>query len=128
MLGALLQDEPSIGVAIRRVWLEVAQEKGFFALHADEWSHPVYDLLFLACSRSTPVRSREAYLQAYPSMLVFGDGGFTTRGYAPGFIEDWITEAREAGRVVENRNGALVFSDGELARLRDAVAHHAMGT
>ncbi len=44
-------------------------------------------------------------------MVAFGDGEFTTRGYAPGFVENWLTERLSQGEIVAASTGSLEFSD-----------------
>lgn len=41
-----------------------------------------------------PGVSEQTYLKEYPGMLTFGDG-FTTGGYAPGFVEDWLKNRKK---------------------------------
>lgn len=111
-LAALLEasGRPEIGPILRRVCRELTEAKGYFALHADAASHFVYDMLFLLVSTSEAVKSQKAYLEAYPEMLALGDGGFTTGGYAPGFVEDWLKKRIARGQIVKSR-GRLSFSE-----------------
>ena len=88
--GAVLPDAESV---IRGLAEAVVEEKGFFSLHADSKSHLMYDLEFLLYANAEGPVQRDAYLAAYESILVFGQGDvFKTGGYAPGFVSDWLDE------------------------------------
>ncbi|MEZ4317226.1 MAG: SMI1/KNR4 family protein [Myxococcota bacterium] len=92
--------------ALRVLLREVATEKGYFALlHAT----------------ARPVRSSDAFLESYRDLLAFGDGQITTRGYAPGFIEDWMKARRASAKIVE-RNGTLVLSEAHRRAVADQLA------
>ena len=51
----------------------------------------------------------QAYLKKYPDMLTFGNG-FSTGGYTPGFVEDWLKNRKKAG-VILKRDGVLWMSE-----------------
>jgi len=102
--------DPSYGTRIRNLCRKLTSQKGHFALHADELSLLVYDLLFYLYTMSNKLIDKEEYLKVYPNMIAFGDGEFSTRGYAPGFIQNWITKRLTQGKIVKARSGELVFS------------------
>jgi len=111
----------STGPRLRRLASEIVEEKGFFALHADPKSWLVYDLLFHLHSSNRPAPSRAEYLQAYPELLVFGDGAFSTGGYGPQFVENWFDARRESGDIVDAPGAGLRFSEGAIARLENEL-------
>ncbi|MHC4178451.1 MAG: glucan biosynthesis protein, partial [Planctomycetota bacterium] len=71
----------------------------------------VYDIQFYLYTISKKVSSKEDYLEVYPDMIAFGDGEFSTGGYAPHFVEDWITDRLSQDEIVTNPTGTLEFSD-----------------
>lgn len=103
---------------LRDLCSDIVEAKGHFSLHADETSWLVYDVLFQLYSSARLVRSREHYLEVYPHMLVMGQG-FSTGGYAPGFVEAWFDARAAAGDIVSSEGG-LRFHERVVERL-DAV-------
>ncbi|MGO8745479.1 MAG: SMI1/KNR4 family protein [Thermoguttaceae bacterium] len=103
--------DPAWGTRIRSLCRKLTIEKGYFALHADELSLLVYDLLFYLYTMSNKVTDKEEFLKVYPNMIAFGDGEFTIGGYGPGFIENWITNRLKQGEIVTGPSGGLVFND-----------------
>ena len=57
---------------------------------------------------------------AYPSLIALSGGGFSTGGYAARFVEDWWTEARRQGRIVETAHG-LRFTPETVQEVLDNV-------
>lgn len=104
-------DDPTYGTRLRNVCRRLTNQKGHFALHADELSLLVYDLLFYLYTMSNKVTDEKEYLKVYPQLIVFGDGGFKTGGYGPAFVKDWINNRLEQGKIVKGRSGELTFSD-----------------
>ncbi|MEK3718283.1 Imm51 family immunity protein [Paenibacillus sp. FSL R7-0333] len=94
---------------IRKICTAIVEEKGHFSLHADERSTLMYDLQFWLYTSAYPNTSRDQYLEVYSTMIAFG-GEFSTGGYAPGFISDWLDERIRQGRIVETE-GTLRFTD-----------------
>ncbi|WP_338019681.1 Imm51 family immunity protein [Paenibacillus piscarius] len=94
---------------IRRICTAIVEEKGHFSLHADERSTLMYDLQFWLYTNAYPDTSREQYLEVYSKMIAFG-GEFSTGGYAPGFITDWLDDRIRQGMIV-NTGGNLRFTD-----------------
>ncbi|WP_172243922.1 SMI1/KNR4 family protein [Saccharibacillus endophyticus] len=105
---------PQAEQTLRRLAESIIEEKGFFALHADLRSHLMYDLEFLLYVNAEGAVERDAYLAAYDKMLVFGPGGaFSTGGYAPGFVSDWLDERIKSGKIVEvTADRKLAFAKG----------------
>lgn len=113
--------EPQFGMMLRNICRKLTIQKGYFALHADELSLLVYDFLFYLHTMSIPVDSKGSYLKIYPDLIAFGDGDFTTGGYAPDFIEDWITDRISQGKIVTTASGLLEFSEGFLKEFKRAI-------
>lgn len=119
VLAPLLDDFPPfprIGEAVRAVGLQLLEEKGYFALHADPLSYLLYDVQFWVYQHRHRVERRQDYLQAYPPLIAFGGRGFSTGGYAPGFVEDWFKARFDARELVESQQG-IVLSEAHQARL-----------
>lgn len=90
---------------IRELAVRIVEDKGYFALHADEDSYRLYDIQFWLYVNANPGVEEQAYLKEYPNMLTFGSG-FSTGGYAPGFVEDWLKKRKKEG-VIFKRDGGL---------------------
>jgi hypothetical protein len=106
---------------IRNLCRRLTTEKGHFSLHADPLSFLVYDTLFYLFSSAKGLRSKSAYLEAHPKLIVFGDGAFKTGGYAPGFVEDWITARLAQKDIVMSADGRLLLSAAASKRLQNAL-------
>lgn len=104
---------------IREISRQIIEEKGFFALHADELSTLLYDMQFWLYTRANPQTTRQHYLDNYSSMIAFG-GEFSTGGYAPGFISDWLDQRIKAGEVVSNGAG-ITFTEQAIGKLIDRL-------
>ncbi|MCA9533919.1 MAG: SMI1/KNR4 family protein [Myxococcales bacterium] len=105
------------GALLRRLASLILEDKGYFALHADPHSFLAYDLQFHLYSSVHRVTSSEQYLDAYRDILAFGDGGFSTEGFAPGFVLQWFDARRAADDIVEHVDGGLRLSPNATARL-----------
>ncbi|RKN84330.1 SMI1/KNR4 family protein [Paenibacillus ginsengarvi] len=105
---------------IRGICTRIVEEKGFFALHADELSMLMYDIQFGLYAASNPEVTRESYLADYVNMIAFAKG-FGTGGYAPGFIESWLDERIKQGEIVTDKGG-LRLAEGAAERLADKLA------
>jgi hypothetical protein len=57
------------------------------------------------------VTNKDQYLTIYPKLIVSGDGAFRTRGYGPGFIQDWINSRLKENKIIKKSSGELGFSD-----------------
>ncbi|MEZ4375162.1 MAG: SMI1/KNR4 family protein [Polyangiaceae bacterium] len=121
-LRALLT--PNIEAGLRALLINLAKEKGYFALHGDPKSLLVYDLLFDLYTSAHAVPSAEAYLELYPSLLALGDGEVTTHGYAPGFIAEWLKQRLSAG-LIRTDAGRLAMSPKHRAQVLQALGAYA---
>ena len=126
--GSLLQSlcdafpDDTLPDSIRVLATKIVKEKGFFALHADQLSHLMYDVQFLLYSHSHVVKSEQDYTDAkegYRAIIALANG-FSTGGYAPGFVSDWMKEARQEGRIVETDHG-LKFTPAARAEVLQAL-------
>jgi hypothetical protein len=106
---------------IRNLCRRLTEEKGHFSLHADPLSLLVYDTLFHLFSNARVLRSKSDYLEAHPKLIVFGDGAFETGGYAPRFVEDWITARLAQKDIVMSAEGRLLLSVAASERLQSAL-------
>ena len=99
---------------IRSVARQVVEEKNLFALHEDALSWLMYDLQYMLYSFAFPKASVKQYLHDYPLILA-EDGQFTTNGYAPAFVADWMEsrlkegKLKQAGKMIGQKN-CLVFT------------------
>lgn len=100
---------------IRETAAQIVEEKGFFALHDDETSFRLYDLQFWLYENAHPGVTEEEYLEIYPRLIALAEG-FSTGGYGPSFITDWLRQRKEAGFILE-QNGALALSAAAKAEL-----------
>lgn len=97
---------PGMEKVIRKISIEILEEKKCFALHADELSSLLYDIQFLLFSNSHTVPTKKEYLDRYPDMIAFG-GAFSTGGYAPAFIDDWFEERMKHNAIIKTPQGYL---------------------
>ncbi|MPY66472.1 SMI1/KNR4 family protein [Deinococcus sp. SDU3-2] len=99
--------DPTMAARLRALAAVIVHEKGFFALHADPYSTLMYDLQFLLHSHRHAVRDGESYVEGvYPSLVALADSqGFSTGGYAPDFVADWLRDARARGRIASTAEG-----------------------
>lgn len=95
---------------LRNALTELTSNKGYFALHADELSYLIYDIQFYLFSRNRKLRSKEEYLKEYPQMIAFGNKDITTRGYGPGFIDDWLQKRLSKNEIIKGPFNELSFS------------------
>lgn len=97
---------------IRKICTDIVEDKGHFSLHADERSLLMYDIQFWLYSKSNRDITKDDYLKAYSSIIVLGDKGFTTGGYAPDFIKNCLDERIISGKIIEK--------DGVISLCKDA--------
>ncbi len=93
----------SIEQKIREIARQITEEKGFFALHADELSTLLYDIQFWLFTNTYPDTSETQYVEKYSEIIAFG-GEFSTGGYAPSFITDWLAKRMEEGKIITSSN------------------------
>jgi hypothetical protein len=128
-VGDRLPDGERILRALAR---KIVDEKGFFALHADERSHLMYGLMFWLYSSLCTARSFEAFMDCpetgasydcpcYELMIAFDlvadPYGFNTRGYAEGFVRDWWDTCVAGGDIVEMAEGYRLTPKAEATLL-----------
>lgn len=99
---------------LRSVAREVVEQKGYFALHEDIVSWLMYDLQYMLYSFAFPRASVKQYLHDYPLILA-EDGEFSTNGYAPAFVADWMEQRIQESKLVQagkmtGQKNCLVFT------------------
>ncbi len=102
---------------IRELAIRIVEDKGFFALHADENSWQLYDIQFWLYENAHPGVTEQGYLKDYPNMITFG-GSFSTGGYAPSFVEDWLESRKKAG-IIQKKNHVLALSADARMKLME---------
>ncbi|PUA37872.1 glucan biosynthesis protein [Paenibacillus elgii] len=111
---------------IRAICTRIVEEKGYFAFHTDELSTLMYDLQFWLYTKSYPDTSREQYLKDYSKMIAFS-GSFSTGGYAPGFLADWLDDRIQQSMII-GTNDALTFTDTATKQLLEKLNAFASAT
>jgi hypothetical protein len=117
---------------LRALGRQIVDQKGFFALHADERSHLMYGLMFWLYSSLCTARSFEAFVHypetgpsyaspcyelMIPVSLVAAPYGFSTGGYAEGFLRDWWNAGVAGGDIVEMAEGYRLTPKAEATLL-----------
>ena len=117
---------------LRALGRQIVDQKGFFALHADERSHLMYELMFWLYSSLCSARSFEAFANCpktgasydspcyqlmIASSLVAAPYGFNTRGYVEGFVRDWWDARIVGGDIVETAEGYRLTPKAEAILL-----------
>lgn len=106
---------------IRSVARQLVEEKNLFALHEDPLSWLLYDLQYMLYSFAFPKASVKQYLHDYPLILA-EDGQFTTNGYAPAFVADWMESRVKDGKLVQagqmiGQKNCLVFTTEAMEQI-----------
>lgn len=129
-VGPTLNDAEA---SIRTIARRIAQEKGFFALHADGESHLMYATMFLLYSSLTTAMSMADFLDqdpehrtydhpCYEMMIPFSytgePYGFRTGGWARDFVADWWDQQIAAGGIVETPEGFRFSPETETGLVR----------
>lgn len=94
---------PGVRAAIREAFLAVFDHKGYFAVHADDASRAVLDLVaWLGEESGAPFPSSKAVQDALLSSWAAPKGGLGFSGYGPAFIDQWWA-ARTADGTLDAR-------------------------
>lgn len=104
-----------IEAVIRGICTQIVEDKGYFALHADELSMLMYDIQFWLYTNANSEVTQVQYLEDYQNIIALAQG-FSTGGYAPGFISSWLEERIAQGEIV-NQDGGLSFTAEKLTSL-----------
>ena len=106
---------------LRAVARQVVEQKGYFALHEDPLSWLMYDLQYMLYTFAFPKASVKQYLHDYPLILA-EDGEFTTNGYAPAFVADWMEARVKEGKLIQagimtGQKNCLVFTTETMEQI-----------
>ena len=116
--------DPEMETILRSIARMVTAMKGGFHLHADELSQLMYDLQFYLYTSANKIKTADGFLKPYPTLIALAAGGFSGRGYGPGFVEEWI-EARLSNReIVSDSQGYLAFSDAYREQLMQKLSKY----
>jgi hypothetical protein len=131
-LAAVGERLPEGEKVLRALGRQIVDAKGFFALHSDERSHLIYELMFWLYSSLCTAKSYEAFLHdpktklsytspcyqlMIPFCLVADPFGFTTNGYAEGFVREWWDTWVARGDIVEMADGYRLTPKAEATLL-----------
>jgi hypothetical protein len=136
-LDALAGQVPDGEALLRGLAMAIVEDKGFFALHADEKSRLMMDTMFWLYGQLATPRSYQELFggpdPGYPSydvpsmrMMIFSSlvadpYGLCTGGYAEAFVTGWWQDRLDAGMIVQDENGFRLAEgqeDALLASLR----------
>jgi hypothetical protein len=111
------RDYPSIREWIRRAFLAVFEDKGFFAVHDDERSRDVLDLVALLAVSTDYSRgiAREDLEPLLSGAWSATRGGLGFTGYAEDFLESWWRDRLDAGLLVMEGTRARLSAAGGAA-------------
>lgn len=107
--------------AIRGLCRKKTASQGYFALHGDEISHLVYDVVFLLYTTSHALNGPEAFLDPYRDLIASGDGTFTTAGFSPSFITEYVEARTASGILLETGDRGLKFREYYRAELKRKI-------
>lgn len=107
LLRRLCKAVPSSEKALRALAERVVAEKGSFALHDDPLSREMYDAQLWLYAFAHPIFTREQFLAEYEEILALA-GGFSTGGYAPGFVTKWFSARTKDGSLVRKKGGVAL--------------------
>lgn len=111
---------PGIDRWLRRTCRDVVMDKGYFALHGDPRSLRLYDVQFLLYTTARGPISKADYLRVYPEILTRG-AEFSTGGYAPGFVEDWLVGRTNDRRIVAGPRGLQLAPAARALLVRELL-------
>ena len=83
------KEMPEIEKHIRNIAFKILQEKTNFSMHDDELSYLMYDVQYLLFTHANKIKDNKEYIAKYEKIIAM-DGEFSTNGYAPNFITDWL--------------------------------------
>lgn len=109
-------DVRRIEAVIRSICTRIVEEKGFFALHSDELSLLMYDIQFWLYAGANPGATQAQFLKDYESIIALAKG-FSTGGYAQGFVTSWLDERIKQGEILVGDDGALRLAAAAAERL-----------
>ena len=120
-LCAEMTEVNSLEEKIRAICTQIVNDKGHFSFHADELSTLMYDIQFWLYTNTHTEITKEKYLEDYPKMIVFG-AEFSTGGYAPSFLIDWLDERIKKGSIIIEEENQISFTEKAVSALIEKVA------
>lgn len=117
------QEEINIDPIIRTICEKLTLKKGYFAFHKDDLSYLMYDIQFWLYSKHKKFKSIEDFLSEYPQMIALS-GKFSTGGYAPGFVEEWLDLRIEEGVVEKNLKQEIIFTQEKIEELVNSLKEY----
>lgn len=117
LLAGLLDFHPdkSLGDRLRHVAAEIVHDRGDFVLADDARSWLLYDLQFLLASLRLEVSSPAGYLHVYDTILAkVGPSHFGTGQYERQYVEDWLVDTIQRGRLEATSVGLRFTAEAEL--------------
>ena len=119
LLAELCVDVEGSEAKIRAICTQIVQEKGHFSLHSDALSMLMYDIQFWLYVDYHAKTTIEDYLEDYPKIIAFGDE-FSTGGYGPSFITDWLDDRIQKGLIVEDES-QIRFTEKAISELKEKM-------
>lgn len=95
---------------LRNLFEELTRGKGYFALHADPLSYLAYDIQFYLLSINKKIKSKQQFVEQYPSMVATGNNEISTGGYAD-FFSDWYDLRIKNKEIKSGFFSGLRFTD-----------------
>lgn len=105
---------------LRNLFKELTNEKGYFALHDDPLSYLAYDIQFYLLSINKKIKSKEQFIEEYPSMVAMGNNEISTGGYAD-YFSDWYDLRIKNKEIKSGIFSSLKFTDDYKAALFEQI-------
>ncbi|WP_338551547.1 Imm51 family immunity protein [Paenibacillus sp. KS-LC4] len=123
-LCAAVTETDELEAKIRSICTQITEEKGYFVFQADERSTLMYDLQFWLYTKTYPNPARKKYIGDYDKMIAFGGGEFSTGGYAPAFITDWLDDRIKLGKILVTER-TLAMTDEAIEQMIEQLNAYA---
>lgn len=123
---------PGSARILRALARQIVEDKGSFALHGDEQSYAMYDLIFWLYSQLATARSFAHFVRdpegtasydapCYELMIVCGltdqPYGFSTGGFSEDFLRRWWEERVASGAITQSAEGFRLSTEAEQTLL-----------
>ncbi|KQO17162.1 Imm51 family immunity protein [Paenibacillus sp. Leaf72] len=124
-LCAAVTETDNLEGKIRSICTQITEEKGYFVFQADELSTLMYDLQFWLYTKTYPNPARKKYIDDYDKLIAFGEGEFSTGGYAPAFITDWLDDRIKLGKIIV-MDRTLAMTDEAIEQVLEQLNDYAV--